>query len=365
VIVATALTLGVLSAVPSSATFAKKYDLTVSPGTAAEGSTRTFSVTFKNESLYPIKSVKIYSPWDDAPVKELPTVYYKLNTPATVQVAVDIDCGAGSGAWRAEAFGGKTFTGSLFTLDNQGPAQVTTVEPAGPGTLAFGVQPTNTTRGDVIAPAVTVSASDACGDPADDVEVSLVSAPAGLPQASATTDDGGVATFSNLKLTENGTYTLLASAAGYTGDESDPFQIADAVIGCGDTVTVEGVTLIDQGTAGCEEGNAFEVSKSDTEFSVVSVGDDKEDFTGIIVVEFTTNASATTEVTWPGAEDLYPPPAFEGGFHPAVGCDDGPALPAGTDELMCLVSELTESDGGELVSTVTLYAEVDLGGRKR
>ena len=48
----TALVALTLTAVPSNATFAKKYDLTVSPSSVASGATGVFSATYKNVSLY-------------------------------------------------------------------------------------------------------------------------------------------------------------------------------------------------------------------------------------------------------------------------------------------------------------------------
>ena len=51
-----------LTAVPSNATFAKKYDLTVSPSSVASGATGVFSATYKNLSLYKLGSVELTIP---------------------------------------------------------------------------------------------------------------------------------------------------------------------------------------------------------------------------------------------------------------------------------------------------------------
>ena len=105
--------------------------------------------------------------------------------------------------------------------------------------LAFATQPSNTTAGVAIAPAVTVTAQDALGNAATAfggmVTVAITSGTgsggamlSGTVSVTATT---GVATFSTLRIDKTGTaktgtgYTLSATAAGLTDATSDPFDI--------------------------------------------------------------------------------------------------------------------------------------------
>jgi hypothetical protein len=111
-----------------------------------------------------------------------------------------------------------------------------TVSPAAAAALAFGQQPTNTTVGAVISPAVTVKVFDAfgnlvTGDNTDVVTLALGNNPgsATLGGTVSATVSGGVATFNNLTVSASGNgYTLTAGAAGLTGATSAGFNVSAA-----------------------------------------------------------------------------------------------------------------------------------------
>ncbi len=104
--------------------------------------------------------------------------------------------------------------------------------------LMFGQQPTNTTAGAAISPAVTVTVEDQYGnvvttDNTDVVTLSLGTNPGGATLSGNTaTVSGGVATFRNLTVSVAGNgYTLTAAAAGLTGATSSAFNVAAASSG--------------------------------------------------------------------------------------------------------------------------------------
>jgi plastocyanin len=120
--------------------------------------------------------------------------------------------------------------------------------------LAFTVQPSAGTAGQVIAPAVQVSVQDVSGNLVSSAENTVTLAlgvnPSGATLSGTTTANaaGGVATFSDLRMSKPGTnYTLSASASGLTGATSTAFDVAPApgvaatiapVAGDGQTATV-------------------------------------------------------------------------------------------------------------------------------
>jgi hypothetical protein len=106
------------------------------------------------------------------------------------------------------------------------------ITPGTPDHLGFGVQPTNTTAGTAISPAVTVQVLDHDGNlvtsDASSVTVGLGSNPGGDTLGGTLTvpASGGIATFSTLSLTKADTgYTLTASDGNLTGATSDTFNI--------------------------------------------------------------------------------------------------------------------------------------------
>jgi len=167
----------------------------------------------------------------------------------TVTLAIGTNPASGtlSGATNAAAVNGVA-TFSTLSIDKAGSGYTLTAAASGltgatsgafdvtapPAThVAFTVQPSNTTAGDAIGPAVEVTVLDAQGNTAtgfsDNVTVAI-GTNAGGGTLSGTTTVGavnGVATFSNLRIDKAGTgYTLAASAGGLTGATSTAFDIA-------------------------------------------------------------------------------------------------------------------------------------------
>jgi uncharacterized protein (TIGR03437 family) len=107
---------------------------------------------------------------------------------------------------------------ALFTLTNTIGA---------PAKIQFSQQPSDASAGASIAPAVTVSLTDASNHPIAGVPVTLtvVGGSAALAGGGpANTDVSGLATFGNLKITKAGTYRLQASGASLTAS-SGSFNI--------------------------------------------------------------------------------------------------------------------------------------------
>src|SRR6266550_2594445 len=106
--------------------------------------------------------------------------------------------------------------------------------PPAPATrLAFTVQPTGTTAGATISPAVRVAAQDDAGNTVtsftDSIRIALgTNNPSGgtLSGTRAVAAVNGVATFSNLSIDRAGSYTLTASASGLASGTSASFTIS-------------------------------------------------------------------------------------------------------------------------------------------
>src|SRR5262249_47759483 len=97
---------------------------------------------------------------------------------------------------------------------------------------AFLQQPTNTTAGAAITPAVTVQLLDQFNNlTGSTATVTLVANGPGPFTGGSTTSVAavnGVATFNNLHLNTAGTYTLGANSPGLTGTTSNSFQVTAA-----------------------------------------------------------------------------------------------------------------------------------------
>ena len=108
-----------------------------------------------------------------------------------------------------------------------------TIVPAAAASLAFGTQPSDTTAGNAIAPAVTVQLFDAFGnlasnDNASQVSVGVASGPGTLSGGSAVSVVNGIATFPNLVLTSAGLYQLSANSGVLPTATSSNFTVNPA-----------------------------------------------------------------------------------------------------------------------------------------
>ena len=106
--------------------------------------------------------------------------------------------------------------------------------------LDFVQQPTDTTVGTAIAPAITVDATDGFGNPTPltaPVTLAIGTDGAGtgttLGGTATETPVGNTATFSDITLGQDGSgFTLTASAAGFSAATSDPFDVTGPTINC-------------------------------------------------------------------------------------------------------------------------------------
>ncbi len=109
-----------------------------------------------------------------------------------------------------------------------------TITPGASDHLDFGVEPTDTTAGAAISPAVQVQVLDPYGnlisdDNSDQVTLIVASGPTGFTGDSTTTVtvSGGIATFNNLVLDTSGTYTLSETCtSGLNGPSSSSFTVS-------------------------------------------------------------------------------------------------------------------------------------------
>ena len=173
-----------------------------------------------------------------------------LVTTATNQVSVALGANPGGGTLAgtttvSAVAGLATFTdltldkvGVGYTLVFTSPGLIGrtsntfNISPAAAARVVFTVQPTSTTAGSIIAPAVQVTAVDAFGNVATgftgNVTVAIGSNPGSstLGGTTAVAAVNGVATFSDLTINNAGTgYTLTAAAGALTGDTSSPFDV--------------------------------------------------------------------------------------------------------------------------------------------
>jgi hypothetical protein len=97
--------------------------------------------------------------------------------------------------------------------------------------LAFVQQPTTTTAGNAISPAVTVQIQDQFGNPTSSTATVTISGGGTMAGASTTSvaAANGLATFSNLIPTQAGSFSLSAASTGLTGAISNSFTVNAAV----------------------------------------------------------------------------------------------------------------------------------------
>src|SRR5207302_277325 len=114
--------------------------------------------------------------------------------------------------------GSQTVTATdSVTASINGTSNAVTVNPAAPATAAFVQEPTNTTAGVSISPAVTVHVQDAFANnvPSSNVTITILNNAGGGTLSGTTTQStngSGVATFSDLSINKSGTgYTLRAT----------------------------------------------------------------------------------------------------------------------------------------------------------
>ncbi|HEV2325545.1 MAG TPA: Ig-like domain repeat protein [Terracidiphilus sp.] len=126
--------------------------------------------------------------------------------------------------------GSPTITASGTGAFTSAPTQVETVNPGTASKLAFNVQPTTTTAGNAISPAVTVKVEDTYGNvvTGDSSNVTIAISTGGAFKSGSiltVAASSGIATFSNLMPTATGTFTLSAADGSLTGATSNSFTV--------------------------------------------------------------------------------------------------------------------------------------------
>lgn len=170
--------------------------------------------------------------------------------PVTLAIGTNPAAGILGGARTVNAVGGvatfpnvwldRAATGYTLVASVPGAAVGVTstafaVTAGGPSKLAFVTQPSATTAGDSIGPAVEVRVEDAWGNPIGDgvttVSMALASDPGGatLQGTTSAITSGGLAAFDDLWLDRAASgYTLAAAAPGLDAGVSDPFDVMPA-----------------------------------------------------------------------------------------------------------------------------------------
>jgi adhesin/invasin len=129
-----------------------------------------------------------------------------------------------TGTFQVMASASGTSSPAMFTLTNVAGAA---------NQLSFVHQPTNTVVGQVITPPVTVQLQDGAGNAVHTAGVPITVQPTAALQskslfsgnATQNTDGNGLATFSNLSISQAGAYQLLASSPGVASATSSTFNM--------------------------------------------------------------------------------------------------------------------------------------------
>jgi hypothetical protein len=263
-----AIALGFVLAAPGiaakdrTASTNKPYSLVLAPATVPGGSTTTITATYTNLTSqqqlgssnltapdgFTVTGARVTSfsfspaPAASATVDGNVVKLRNLSTPAgesvTVSLTVRTSCGGAAGQWTAVTKQANDFNGppgNDLSLDTSKSSTTTTS--TGGCKLVFSTQPSNVQVGNSIAPPVAVSVLSADDQPTDaaiSITVGLATSPAGatLSGTKTLTSAHGVATFSNLSVSDAGDYTLLATSPNASSATSAKFTAFLALTPC-------------------------------------------------------------------------------------------------------------------------------------
>jgi hypothetical protein len=254
------------SAGSAFATPGKSYTLDLSPSSVAAGARVTFTATFAvpADQQQQLGSADLTAPSGltlvSASVAAPATATRSGNTvklrdmslqpgaaPLVVTLVADAACSASSGSWtvagkQANSFKGEP--GNDLTRDPGVGSLAASV--TGSCALRFVTQPANARVGEAITgtaytptgPGVSVETINGAGDRVTTSGTPItmaIGAASGLGTLSGTktvNTASGVATFSDLSINAPGTYTLSASASGFSSVSSNAFRIESVAIAC-------------------------------------------------------------------------------------------------------------------------------------
>jgi hypothetical protein len=273
----------VLTAVPGSATFAKKYDLVMSstPSPISVGTSATITATFTNKSLYTIGKVTLAVPSSKYTVTSASTglstitgggsgvsvtgLNLLLNKPYVITMTVAVACDAATGSWGSTA---RTSIGTSFTLNNPGNSQKTSVTgtcaaPPGPITIDVTDPVTSSPPTEVrfiagVSP-ITLYASTPTGTPAPTVTWQY-SADAGFASPTNLTTGSSLA-FTPAQASDEGYYRAKADNGVGSATFSNVTRLVPSTVALEfsvpptDAVQTQTIT----GTPGDETGSAVQV----------------------------------------------------------------------------------------------------------
>ncbi len=209
----------------SSSTQASSLAVTVFPSTITAGNSGSFTVTALNaDGTTDTNYTGTVNFTSSDPLAVLPANYTITVADAGLHTFSAILKTAGTQSITAT----DTTTGRVTGSDTDTP-----VKPAAASKLVFGQQPSTTTAGQTIGPAVTVDVKDQYGNlvTSDSSTVTLTLSSGTFAGGSATasaTASGGVATFSDLKIDTAGSYTLKATDGSLTPANSGSFSVRPA-----------------------------------------------------------------------------------------------------------------------------------------
>ena len=150
------------------------------------------------------------------------------STPVGVTGTLSVPAVSGVATFNSLVFskvGTYTLTATSTGLSNATSTSIT-IGPGAPSTLAFTVQPSSSTAGQPLTPAVVVQIQDAFQNlvSGSSAPVTVSSTPSGLGGTLTVNAVGGVATFGDLTITTAGNYTMAATSPGLTSTNSGPSQ---------------------------------------------------------------------------------------------------------------------------------------------
>ena len=184
------------------------FVVTASPATVTAGSAFLLGVTAEDAAGHVVSGYQ-------------GTVHFTSSDPLEPHPAGSLSFTPGVGVAATAAFLETTGSWPVTVSDGtySGTSTPVAVTPASASTLVFVQQPTGTTAGATISPAITVNVDDPYGNLASSYtgNVTLAISSGTLHGANPLAASGGAATFNNLSINQAGGYSLTASAAGVAG----------------------------------------------------------------------------------------------------------------------------------------------------